>query len=184
MGLFAPEKQFSSVAAIDAEWDLLRLHLTHVLLDLDNTLRRRDNDEVPLEVRAWLTHVQQKGIKPCILSNNFHENVFAVARELDIPIVAKAMKPLGSGFKRALELVGGSVEDSVMVGDQLFTDVVGAHLVGMPAYLVAPLVDVDLKHTQLVRKVEGLFLKEPAPQSGICLQDDRANAVSSSREGE
>ena len=61
----------------------------------------------------------------------------------------------------------------VMVGDQLFTDVVGAHLIGMPAYLVAPLVDVDLKHTQLVRKVEGLFLKEPAPQSGICLQDDR-----------
>lgn len=184
MGLFAPEKQFSSVAAIDAEWDLLRLHLTHVLLDLDNTLRRRDNDEVPLEVRAWLTHVQQKGIKPCILSNNFHENVFAVARELDIPIVAKAMKPLSSGFKRALALVEGSVEDSVMVGDQLFTDVVGAHLVGMPAYLVAPLVDVDLKHTQLVRKVEGLFLKEPASQSGICLQDDRANAVSSSREGE
>lgn len=184
MGLFAPEKQFSSVAAIDAEWDLLRLHLTHVLLDLDNTLRRRDNDEVPLEVRAWLTHVQQKGIKPCILSNNFHENVFAVARELDIPIVAKAMKPLGSGFKRALALVGGSVEDSVMVGDQLFTDVVGAHLIGMSAYLVAPLVDVDLKHTQLVRKVEGLFLKEPVPQSDICLQDDRANAVSSSREGE
>ena len=60
MGLFVPEKQFSSVAAIDAEWDLLRLHLTHVLLDLDNTLRRRDNDEVPLEVRAWLTHVPAK----------------------------------------------------------------------------------------------------------------------------
>ena len=94
------------------------------------------------------------------------------------------MKPLSSGFKRALALVEGSVEDSIMVGDQLFTDVVGAHLIGMPAYLVAPLVDVDLKHTQLVRKVEGLFLKEPAPQSGICLQDDRANAVSSSHEGE
>lgn len=72
-----------------------------------------------------------------------------------------------------------------MVGDQLFTDVVGAHLIGMPAYLVAPLVDVDLKHTQLVRKVEGLFLKEPgAPEVASCLQDDRANAVSSSHEGE
>lgn len=126
MGLFAPEKQFSSVAAIDAQWDLLRLHLTHVLLDLDNTLRRRDNDEVPLEVRAWLTHVQQKGIKPCILSNNFHENVFAVARELDIPIVAKAMKPLSSGFSARSLWSRAAWEDSVMVGDQLFTDVVGA----------------------------------------------------------
>ena len=38
VGLFAPEKQFSSVAANDVEWDLLRLHLTHVLPDLDNTL--------------------------------------------------------------------------------------------------------------------------------------------------
>ena len=142
MGLFAPEKQFSSVAAIDAEWDLLRLHLTHVLLDLDNTLRRRDNDEVPLEVRAWLTHVQQKGIKPCILSNNFHENVFAVARELDIPIVAKAMKPLASGFKRALDLVGVQCgRPPLWWAISSFTDVVGAHLIGMtPAYLVAPLV--------------------------------------------
>ena len=96
----------------------------------------------------------------------------------------KAGKPRIKGYKRAMELMKTDEATTLFVGDQLFTDVVGAHLIGMPAYLVAPLVDVDLKHTQLVRKVEGLFLKEPAPQSGICLQDDRANAVSSSHEGE
>lgn len=173
VGLFEPDRYFSSLAAIDVEWDLARLHLRNVLLDIDNTLRRRDNDEVPPAVRSWLHRAQQKGIKLCLLSNNFHENVHELARELDLPIVAKAMKPLPFGFRRALEVVGGSSEDTVMVGDQLFTDIVGAHLVGMRGYLVCPLVDADLTHTLLVRRVEERILGNAMPEGGTCLQEER-----------
>ena len=175
MGLLEPDRYFSSLASIDVEWDLMRLHLRNVLLDIDNTLRRRDNDEVPPEVRSWLHTARQKGIKLCLLSNNFHDNVYELAQELAIPIVAKAMKPLPFGFRRALEVVEGSADDTVMVGDQLFTDVMGAHLIGMKAYLVRPLVEADLTHTFLVRRVEERVLGNAVPEGGACLQEERAS---------
>lgn len=173
MGLFEPDRYYSSVASIDVEWDLVRLHLDTVLLDVDNTLRRRDNAEVPPTVRTWLTQARTKGIKLCLLSNNFHADVFDLAHELDLPIVAKAMKPLSLGFKRALALLDATPEESVMVGDQLFTDVLGAHLAGMRAYLVRPLVDVDLAHTLFVRRIEDRFLGNAVPEGSPCLQDEQ-----------
>lgn len=173
MGLFEPDKYFSSLASIDVEWDLARLHIRNVLIDIDNTIRRRDNDEVPPAVRSWLRSARQKGIKLCLLSNNFHENVYELARELDLPIVAKALKPLPFGFRRALEVVGGTSEDTVMVGDQLFTDIVGSHLLGMKGYLVRPLVDADLAHTLLARRVEERILGNAAPEVGARLQEER-----------
>lgn len=163
MGLFAPDKYFSSVTSIDVEWDLLRVHLDHVLLDIDNTLLRRDNHEVPLAVQQWLAKAGQKGVKLCLLSNNFHDSVFDLARDLDLPIVAKAMKPLPLGYARAMKLIEGSRENTVMVGDQLFTDVVGAHAFGITAYMVCPLVEEDLKHTLMLRRVERVLLGNRVP---------------------
>lgn len=96
-----------------------------------------------------------------------------LARELDLPIVAKALKPLPFGFRRALGVVGGTPEDTVMVGDQLFTDIVGAHLVGMKGYLVRPLVDADLAHTLLARRVEERILGNAVPEVGARLQEER-----------
>lgn len=164
MSLLQPDRYFSSIAAIDIEWDLLRHHLRAVLLDVDNTIRRRDNEEVPHEVRAWLARAASKGVKFCILSNNFHDSIFALGEELGIPVVGKAMKPLSGGFKRACAGLGVSPDECVMVGDQVLTDVLGAHLAGMKAYLVQPLVDVDLPHTVVMRRIEALLLRNSAPE--------------------
>lgn len=172
MGLFDPDRYFSSIAQIDVEWDLARLHLTNVLVDVDNTLRRRDNGEVPPAVRSWLVKARQSNIKLCLLSNNFHDDVHELAHELDLPIVAKALKPLPFGFARALSLLDASRENTVMVGDQLLTDVVGAHLFGMKAYLVRPLVDVDLKHTVFVRRFEERLLDGAVPEGSAYLERD------------
>ena len=154
-----------------------------VIFDIDNTLVPHG---APADTRAvaLFERLRGMGMETCLMSNNKEPRVTSFAAQVASRYLFKAGKPRIKGYKRAMELMKTDEATTLFVGDQLFTDVVGAHLIGMPAYLVAPLVDVDLKHTQLVRKVEGLFLKEPAPQSGICLQDDRANAVSSSHEGE
>lgn len=159
MSIFDPEKQFSSITSIDVEWDLLRAHLRYALLDIDNTIRRRDNHEVPEDVLNWLARAQGAGVKLCLLSNNFHADTYSFARALDIPLVAKALKPLPIGYKRALAHLNAPADETVMIGDQLFTDVVGAHLAGMAAYFVEPLVDLDLKHTLLLRKLEKRILE-------------------------
>jgi hypothetical protein len=162
--LFSPEKYFASITSINIEWDLVRAGVETVFLDIDNTILRRDNHEVPFAVREWMAKAQEKGIKLCLLSNNFHQSVHVLAQELNLPIIAKAMKPLPFGYIRAMGLVGAQKETSVMVGDQLFTDVLGAHVVGMAAYLVCPLVEEDLKHTLLLRQVERIFLPDQLPE--------------------
>lgn len=182
MSLLKPDRYFSSITSIDIEWDLLRLHLDHVLLDVDNTILRRDNHEVPIDVRKWLVRARQKGLVLCLFSNNFHASVHELAQELDLPIVAKALKPLPFGYQRAMRLISGSTEDTVMVGDQLFTDVVGAHLVGMPAYLVCPLVEEDLKHTLVMRKFERLLLRDGKPDGVALPQGERAFDVETTQD--
>lgn len=183
MGLYEPDRYFSSVSRIDVEWDLARHGLTHVFLDVDNTIRRRDNDEVPRAVLAWLAKARDTGISLCLLSNNFHDDIYELARDLDLPVVAKAMKPLPFGFQRAMKLVDATPDTSVMVGDQLLTDVVGAHVVGMKAYLVRPLVDVDLKHTVVMRRIEERLLREktpqgdPLPDPGTCVVSEEASVL-------
>lgn len=164
MSLFQPERYFSRTSAIDVEADILGKGFTHVLLDIDNTVLSRADHQVPADVRLWLGRVRAAGVKMCFLSNNFHGNVFVLAEQLNIPIVSKALKPLPHGFAMARGKIGGTRKNTLMIGDQLSTDVVGAHLAGMKAYLVCPLVEEDLKHTMFVRSIERAFISDKEPE--------------------
>lgn len=164
MSLIQPDRYFSRTSAINVEWDILGKGFTHVLLDIDNTILSRADHQVPADVRRWLVRVRAAGVKMCFLSNNFHGNVFDLARELDLPIVAKALKPLPHGFVMARNKIGGTRKNTLMIGDQLSTDVIGAHLAGMKAYLVCPLVEEDLKHTMFVRSIERAFISDKEPE--------------------
>lgn len=164
MSLLQPDRYFSRTSAINVEADVLGCGFTHVLLDIDNTVLSRADHQVPADVRRWLAQLRNARVKMCFLSNNFHSSVFDLASELDLPIVAKALKPLPHGFVMARRKIGGSRTNTLMVGDQLSTDVVGAHLAGMKAYLVCPLVEEDLKHTMFVRSIERAFISDKEPE--------------------
>lgn len=164
MGLLDPERYFSRVSAIDASRDVVGAGYTCVLLDIDNTIRSRADHQVPRDVRVWLAQLREAGVAVCLLSNNFHADASELALELGVPIVAKALKPLPHGFVLARRKVGAARGSAVMVGDQLSTDVLGAHLAGMPAYLVCPLAEEDLKHTMVVRALERVFIADREPE--------------------
>ena len=172
MSIFQPDRFFARVTSIDPDRDLLDAGLSCVLLDIDNTVRSRADGEVPRDVRVWLAKARGAGVSFCLLSNNWHADVHRFAGELDLPIVAKACKPLPFGYLRALRKLGAKRPSAVAVGDQLFTDVAGAHLVGIKAYLVVPLAEADLKHTLMLRGLErglmGSSEPEPAPGAAVC----------------
>lgn len=162
MSLLEPDKYFSRVSAIAVEGDLLARGFTHVLLDMDNTVLSRVTHSVPLDVAKWLGDAKRAGIRLCLLSNNWHRTPYATGQALGLPVVAKAMKPLPLGFMAASRKVGGTRADTVVVGDQPSTDVLGAHLAGMTAYLVAPLVEEgEPGHTRLVRALERAIIGAP-----------------------
>ena len=171
MSFLQPDRYFSRISNIDIARDLVGRGFVHALLDIDNTLLTRDTHEIPRDVRNWLARAQEAGVSLCLLSNNWHASVHDVAADLGLPIVAKACKPLPHGFVLATRKLGGTRKDTVMIGDQLSTDVIGAHAVGMTAYLLQPLVDADILSTYYVRKIERLIIgnRQPEPASANAL---------------
>lgn len=164
MALLHADRYFSRISAIDIRADILGEGISAVLLDVDNTILSRADHMVPPDVVQWLAKLKNAGVDACLLSNNFHQHVFSLAHELDLPIVAKALKPLPQGYIKACRKLNVSRKDTVMIGDQLSTDILGAHLLGMKAYLVCPLVEEDLKHTVFVRNIERIFIADQEPE--------------------
>jgi HAD superfamily phosphatase (TIGR01668 family) len=162
--MLSPDYYLRSVNDIDL--DALRARgIDTLLVDLDNTLLPRDTSEVPDAARTWVRSLSAEGFTVCLVSNNWHERVSEVADELGIDLVAKAVKPLPFAFLRALRKVGSKRSRAVVVGDQMFTDVVGGKLLGMATVMVLPLSESDLPHTLALRRIERVLLagRQPLP---------------------
>ncbi len=164
MTFLEPDRYFSRLSHVDIGRDIVGLGYAHVLLDIDNTILTRDTHEVPRDVGVWLGRARDAGIVFCLLSNNWHHGVYELAERLDLPIVAKAVKPLPPAFLYALHKIGANRKDALVIGDQLVTDVFGAHLLGMRAYLLAPLVEQDLPHTLALRTLERAIMGGRKPE--------------------
>jgi HAD superfamily phosphatase (TIGR01668 family) len=131
-----------------------------VIVDLDNTLvgyRALEPDEADA---AWVRRAAQNGVRIVMVTNNSTPWASAIAAKLEIPIVANARKPLGRGFRRALRHLRMTKDEVVVIGDQLFTDVLGAKLAGLKVILVDPLVRHDPWNTLPLRLMERLLLRD------------------------
>ncbi len=144
---------------------LSALGVDTLLVDLDNTLLARNSGEVTDEAKQWVSRAKSAGFRVCLVSNNWHERVSGVARELDVDLVAKAVKPLPFAFMFALRKMGSTRRRSATIGDQLFTDVLGGRLLGMKTVMVVPLSSSDLPHTIVLRQLERIMLagRKPLP---------------------
>ena len=164
MAILEPERYFARITRISIEDDLLGCGFVHALLDMDNTILSRATHDVPTDVRAWLAKATDAGVKICLLSNNWHQSPYELGEELGLPVVAKACKPFPHGYLMARHVLGARSADTVVIGDQLSTDVAGAHFLGMKAYLVCPLVEQDLLRIRAVRVVERALLGNRVPE--------------------
>ena len=159
MRIVRPTRYVASVDRIDVD-ELASQGVRCVLVDRDNTLVPRDTKVAPPEVLAWLQQLREVGISICMVSNNFHtKQVEKSARELGIAAVHHAMKPAPIAVHVALRRMGVPASRAVLVGDQLYTDVIAGNLAGVRTILVKPQSQVDLWYTQIFRKGERLLLR-------------------------
>jgi hypothetical protein len=168
VSLFSPDHYHTDVLAVDLD-GLAEDGVAALLVDLDNTLLPRDSVDVPDELREWATSVDQHGLRMCLVSNNWHDRVTAVADELGLPMVSKAVKPLPFAFLKALGILDARPQQAAVVGDQLFTDIVGGNLIGAKTVLVEPLSRTDLPHTLLLRRLEARIMAGREPVGEITL---------------
>jgi len=158
MRLLRPSQKFADVSSIDLD-ALAAQGVRGLLVDLDNTLLPRDTGVMPSFVTMWIASARQR-FTICLVSNNWHEPVHVVARDLNLPLVARAVKPLPFALLLALLRIRMCPSECAMIGDQLFTDVLGGNLLGMRTILVEPLCQTDLKHTLLLRKLEARIMHD------------------------
>ena len=161
-----PQHYINSVLDINPS-TLKRMGIDTLLLDLDNTLLPRDEDDVPDNLHAWASTMHEEGFKICLLSNNWHERVERVASELGFELVSKAVKPLPFAYLTALKRVGSKARTTAMIGDQYFTDVLGGTFMGMTTIMVLPLSSHDLPHTLFLRHIEKFFMGDREPEATL-----------------
>ena len=138
MALFYPDRLVPRITDIDPD-ALVQAGVRGLLLDVDNTLTTHDNPALAPSVRAWLERTAALGIRAVIVSNNRTERARPFAEAIGLPFIAKARKPLRSGFRRAAALLGLQPEQCLVIGDQVFTDVLGARLSGIACIQVLPI---------------------------------------------
>ena len=139
---------------------LKKNNIKGLILDVDNTLIDYYRNLVD-GAEKWCEELKNEGIKCIILSNsNKKRKVEEVAEKLNIDYIMFAKKPLKSGFKRALSKLELKPEEDAVVGDQLFTDVIGAKRMNMFSILVKQVGEKDIFITKLKRPIENAIIKK------------------------
>ena len=124
------------------------------MLDVDNTLVDYSK-KMTKEVKTWVKDLKGQGVKMYILSNtNDKDKIMKVANELEIKYHIFAMKPLKKGFKKCQKELGEKSENIAIIGDQIFTDIIGGNRCNMFTILVEPLDKKDFWYTAWKRPLE------------------------------
>jgi len=136
---------------------LLQLGIRHALIDLDNTLLAWGAEELDQEVRDWVKSALEAGLKICILSNTRSYRVAFYALQLGVPYVGVALKPSRTAARGAMRLLDCCAEDTAIIGDQIFTDILLGRRLGLYTVLVKPLAMREQFWMRMVRRIEKMF---------------------------
>ena len=186
-----PEYRFSSLKKITPAW-MDRHNYRALLMDIDNTLLPRNSTVVPEEHINWLQELQGQGIMIVLASNNGGKRTAAIEKQmkengLRIPVLKWAGKPFPRAYSGSIRLLeeARAADDAAMekrasdrilaAGDQLFTDVLGAHWHNLPVAWLRPLSQNDFIGTKLLRILEKCTVRYLA-EKGILPEEDKTDA--------
>ena len=157
LGMLCPSQFKNSVLDVDLE-DLRGRGIRAIIIDLDNTLVRWDHQSAPDKLLQWVRSLAEKGFRACIVSNNGAERVGAFADAAGIPGIPNASKPRRKSFRLALKVMGARETETAVIGDQLFTDILGGNRMGMFTILVPPICRRELPTTRIMRGLERVLI--------------------------
>jgi len=146
-----PKMYVSSILEIKLE-TLKELGIKGILFDLDNTIVRRDSVKFSPEVQGMLEEFKRQGFKLGIVSNNSHKRVGSIAGPMEVTSVHRAVKPWVRPFRHALKLINTAPEETALIGDQIFTDILGGNLAGLYTILVVPMEGKEFWGTRMISR--------------------------------
>lgn len=138
MSLFTPTYYMKKVTDITEEF-LNKNSFKGIILDIDDTLTPNGYPEPDKEVSVWIDQLKSAGIKIILVSNNFKSRVDEFANKLNVLGISMGFKPFPKGIVKAIKILKISPKQILMIGDQVFTDIVGANLLKISSVLVEPM---------------------------------------------
>lgn len=159
MSVFTPNLYLNNVTDITPEL-LQKYQLKALVLDVDNTLTFHNSQEVHQSVLDWLEQMKEHQIGLTIVSNNFEERVRPFAQKLGLNHVSFGCKPMTRGFTRAYKDFGIPKKQIAVVGDQIYTDILGGNLKGMFTILTVPFQIENTTLFKLKRNLEQLHIRK------------------------
>ncbi|MEZ2719220.1 YqeG family HAD IIIA-type phosphatase [Niallia circulans] len=154
---FLPNQFVKNIFEISPD-DLKKKGIKGIITDLDNTLVEWDRPLATPQIIEWFAEMKRNDIKVTIVSNNKEARVKSFSDPLHIPFIFAARKPLGSAFKKAIMQMNTKKEETVVIGDQLLTDVLGGNRSGFHTILVVPVAQTDGFMTRINRRIERRIL--------------------------
>lgn len=139
-----PDEYYSSTYKIDFK-DYYNCGYRGILFDIDNTLVRH-NEPATTRAIQFIEKLKAMGFKICLVSNNKEPRVAAFNKKLKVSYVYKAGKPGKKGYLRAIDEIGCTIDNTLAVGDQIYTDIIGSASLGIHTILVKP---IDTKHEEI-----------------------------------
>lgn len=156
--IFKPALWVKNVLSIDEEF-LAENNIKALILDLDNTLSMHGNPAAEEGIPDWLDKMRAFDIKMMVVSNNTHKRVSPLAAKLGLDFISSGAKPLTFGINKAVKALGVPKENIAVVGDQIFTDVMGGNFAKMKTILVEPFHLEKGVLFKVKRAAEGLVFK-------------------------
>lgn len=154
MQIFHPDQYIRSYKSLDIP-RLQEQGIKLLLCDIDNTLVAFDDPHSNEDVRQFMQALEAAGIKPALMSNNFKSRAKRFSKNLGVEkIYSFSLKPLPFTYWRAMLEHHVKRSETAILGDQLFTDILGGSIAGITTILTAPVVDRERPDTRFMRLLE------------------------------
>ena len=133
--------------------------ITNLILDIDDTLISRRSTNITPLLFEWVANRKSDGFNLCLASNSRHPvRVEYIGKTLGLPHLSFGLKPLPFAFQRAMRVLGSRPDNTAMIGDQLFMDILGANLLGIYSILVQNITPETMTVRQFMRWLEDWVL--------------------------
>ncbi len=156
--IFKPHIKRDRITDITLD-DVKSLGVNALLLDVDNTMSTHHGQTLTDGLMDWLALMQENGIKLIVLSNSKKRRVEPFANRIGLPFISTAAKPLPFGYFRAAKAVGEKRKNVAIVGDQMFTDMLGGWVSRVKKILLTPILPEDKWSFKVRRWLEKKLLK-------------------------
>lgn len=157
--LFKPYMYVKDIYSIDYD-KLFNKGIKGIMYDIDNTLISYDEEHAHDKIIELMEYLNNNEIKVAFVSNGPKNRVNRFNKKFNYLSVYRAMKPFSQGLKKAMFEMNLKVDEVLMIGDQIFTDVLAANKIGVKCILVKPIKPKDTYVEKIKRKIEKSLIKK------------------------